>query len=1017
MSDTEPEGTPATTLSQSGPAMQATSPVQGITPPQPLDTTGNIIQKWKQFKQVWNNYSIITGLSAQTEDYRVALFLHSLRPEALKMYNGMQFANETECKTLVKIIEKFDEFAIGEVNETYERYVFNGRNQGQDESIDAYIATLRSLAKTCGFCECLADSFLRDRIVLGVKNNNLRKRLLQERKLDLNKCIHICRSTEAALSHLKSISEGMNDNTHDVKRVNEHAKKPPRKLKNDRHSRNDPSKKKTCLFCGRSHPFKKELCPAWGKSCQKCNGRNHFSSVCQKGKSRGVHGVTEQAESDNDDRDDSNDDTIDYEFLAVIAVEPSVHTIEATSGHAREIYTEMTVNEKKIKFQIDCEASINIINQCHTTGSHITPSNKTLKMWNGTDLKPLGVTRLKVKNPKTQKKYSIEFVVVPDGLTSLIGARTAQQMELITVHQDNFVTVPPPHKQLCKDIRKIETADELVRRHADVFSKDLGTLPGTVHLQIDENAEPSITPSRRVPTSLRGKFKDELDQLDSLEVLAKVDEPTAWVSSVVIATKKSGALRICIDQRPLNQVLKRETHRLPILDDLMPELARAKVFSTVDLTAGYWHCVLDDESSLLTTFATPFRRYRWKRLPFGLSASSEIFQKRVSQALEGLNITDDVLIYGVGDTEDEAIADHDQKLEALLQRFRARSIALNKDKLKLRITEVLFMGHIFSKDGLKIDPKKAKTALEMPRPKDVEGVQRLNGFVNYLAKFLPRLADHMEPIRRLTRQDTEFNWTEEQEKAFREVKRLVTTAPVLSHYNPKAELEIQCDASQTGLGAALLQRGRPNAYISRALTETEQRYAQIEKEMLAIVFSLEKFHQYTYGRHVKIQSDHKPLESILQKPLACTPRRLQGMMLRLQKYDYEVRYERGENLHLANTLSRAYLPTTAHPSGAEFEHINAAAFLPMSTSRLKEIQQATDSDGALRILKNVIVCRWPEHRSQVPSQITPYFSMRDELTIQDGVIFRGQRIVVPVSLRRHMKQKLHASHLSAESCL
>ena len=146
------------------------------------------------------------------------------------------------------------------------------------------------------------------------------------------------------------------------------------------------------------------------------------------------------------------------------------------------------------------------------------------------------------------------------------------------------------------------------------------------------------------------KFKAELDRLESLEVLAKVDEPTEWVSSVVIATKKSGALRICIDPRPLNQVLKRETHQLPILDDLMPELVRAKIFSTVDLTAGYWHCILDHESSLLTTFATPFGRYRWKRLPFGLSASSEIFQKQVSQALEGLdgilNITDDVLIYG-----------------------------------------------------------------------------------------------------------------------------------------------------------------------------------------------------------------------------------------------------------------------------------------------------------------------------------------------------------------------------------
>ena len=226
--------------------------------------------------------------------------------------------------------------------------------------------------------------------------------------------------------------------------------------------------------------------------------------------------------------------------------------------------------------------------------------------------------------------------------------------------------------------------------------------------------------------------------------------------------------------------------------------------------------------------------------------SSEIFQKRVNQALEGLegirNITYDILIYGVGD-ENEARIDHDRKLEALLNRCRERGVVLNKNKLKLHISEVSFMGHIFSKEGLKIDPDKVKAILEMPRPEDVEGVQRLNGFVNYLAKFLPRLADQMEPIRRLTRQHTEFEWAEEQEKALQAVKRLVTTAPVLSYYDPKAELELQCDASKKGLGAALLQRGKPIAYASRTLTETEQRYAQIEKEMLTIVFSLEKFNQ------------------------------------------------------------------------------------------------------------------------------------------------------------------------------
>lgn len=142
-----------------------------------------------------------------------------------------------------------------------------------------------------------------------------------------------------------------------------------------------------------------------------------------------------------------------------------------------------------------------------------------------------------------------------------------------------------------------------------------------------------------------------------------------------------------------------------------------------------------------------------------------------------------------------------------------------------------------------MDPEKAKAVEEMRKLENVEGIQRLNGFINYLAKFLPGLADAMEPLRRLTRKDVQWNWSREQDEAFEEVKKLVTTALVLSYYDPKAAREIQCDASQKGLGAALLQKGQPIAYASRALTEIETRYAHIEKEMLAIVFSLEKFHQ------------------------------------------------------------------------------------------------------------------------------------------------------------------------------
>lgn len=319
----------------------------------------------------------------------------------MKIYNGMQFTSETDRRTLSKIIEKFDEFTIGEVNETSERYVFKGWNQGQDKSIDAYITALRSLAKTWWFCDCLADSLLRDCIVFGIKNHALRKRLLQERNLDVKKCIDLCRNSEAASSQIKNIS-GASSTTDDVHRLKVQPTKPPWKQKYDRNAKHHKhQKRKICKFFTGNHPLKKELCPAWQKRCQKCKGRNHFTTVCEKGHACGVHGLSEQPELDSDEHNDSYESS-DYEFLAVIAVGPSIHAVERPSGYAREIYTEMMINDKKIKFQINCGASINIITKCHTTKSHVTPSNKTLKMWNGTEMKLLGTTRLKVTNPKTR---------------------------------------------------------------------------------------------------------------------------------------------------------------------------------------------------------------------------------------------------------------------------------------------------------------------------------------------------------------------------------------------------------------------------------------------------------------------------------------------------------------------------------------------------------------------------------------------------------------------------------------
>ena len=192
------------------------------------------------------------------------------------------------------------------------------------------------------------------------------------------------------------------------------------------------------------------------------------------------------------------------------------------------------------------------------------------------------------------------------------------------------------------------------------------------------------------------------------------------------------------------------------------------------------------------------------------------------------------------------------------------------------------MGHVISEKGLQADPGKVRVVLEMPTPTYVASAWRFIRFTNYLNKFLPRLNDALEPLRKLTSSDVEWFWTDIHDNAVQQVKLLVTNVPVLKYFDSTESLTLQCDASDKGLGEVLLQKGQPISYASRALTDADSRYAQIEKELLAVVYDLERFHTYTYGREVTVESDHKPLEVIFKKLLHRAPKRLQRMIMRVQ---------------------------------------------------------------------------------------------------------------------------------------
>ena len=654
----------------------------------------------------------------------------------------------------------------------------------------------------------------------------------------------------------------------------------------------------------------------------------------------------------------------------------------------------------------------------------VTPTRTQIKAYGGTTLPVVGSVLLKVLRGKV--KYRLDCKLVEHrGIRPLLGRKACLGMKIVS-YLDND-SLNKPNTNGCA-VCTLESADlcsisHLKEKYPKVFGRGTGLLEGHYHIRIDPNAQAVQHPPRRVPVPLRDSLKQTLDDLEDQGIIASVTRPTPWVSSMVVVPKKSGALRICLDPKDLNKAILREHYPLPTIEDIATRLYGAKVFTILDVSKGFWHIALDETSSYLTTFNTPFGRYRWKRMPFGICSAPEVFQRRMHELIEGLQgvevVADDFVTIGCGDNMEAAVKDHDKNLEAFLQRCENAGIKLNPEKIKLRMKEVPFIGHVATEKGLCVDPDKVRAICEMPPPQNVAAVQRLLGLAQYLSKFLPHLSNITKPLRELTQKETEWVWDDVQQQALDTLKEAVTNTPVLRYYNLEEEVTLQCDASQHGLGAALLQKGQPVAYASRALTPTETRHAQIEKELLAIVFACDHFNMYIYGRkEVNIETDHQPLEAIMKKPLYSAPERLQRMLLRLQKYNLLIKYKKGQQMYLADTLSRAYLEAS-HICEAvqELEEIDLTTSLAISAEELQRMRHASADDLILQELRKAIRQGWPASKTDTPECLHAYYDVRDELTAQNELVFKGQRLLVPASLRKEMMVAIHATHIGLEGCV
>ena len=981
-----------------------------IPPPEKMDVDGDVSSNWQDFKDGWNNYYIATGLDKKDKTVIVATLCTFMGKECHRILKYLPLTDQ-ERKDPDTIIKKLEEHFEPKRNVIFERYVFNSCAQDANENYDTYIQKLRELSRTCEYGN-LREQMIRDRIVIGITDNEVRARLLREPDLDLNKTITMCRSSELAQKQIQHIDG--NETTHAVQR------------RGNRHS--------NCIYCGRQHKPKKELCAAYGKRCSACNKMHHFATVCKSkqfvnnDRQQPIHKQTRKKtfQMHEDDDGEELDETLSE-------AEDNNYAIVNANGK-KSFFADVKVQLQNrqaqphiISFQLDSGSTSNTMRLADykkLTTKPPKPSTKRLRMYNNDIMVPVGYARLQCTANGITKM--IDADIVDNAPSSLLSAKSCLDFKLMQFEDCVYRTA----------MTKSLTEECIMEQFSDVF-KGLGRIPGEYHIDIDKTVKPVKHNARRVAAPLQEAVKQKLADLESSRIIAKVTTPTQWINSMV-AVRKPNKLRLCIDPSDLNKAINRNHYPTPTIDDILPSLTKARIFSVVDAKDGFLQVKLDDESSFLTTFYTPFGLYRWLRMPFGIKSAPEEFQRRLDGCLEGLKniavIADDILIYGTGDNDAEAEATHDKAMTALLQRCRECGLKLNKKKLKFKLDSVTYMGHVIGKEGVKPDPEKIRAIINMERPVDVQAVQRLLGMVTYLSKFLPQLSSVCEPLRRLTDHDAVFEWLPQHDDAFTEVKQLLTKAPILRYYDVTKPVEIESDSSSVGLGAVISQEGRPIAYASRALTQTERNYAQIEKECLSLVFATERFEHYILGKdNVTAWTDHKPLEMIFKKSILTSPKRLQRMRLRLQKFSINVLYKSGKTMHISDTLSRASLPVEQESKDQpdyiifkvidEQERREEIANTPMFEDqrvmdhKLAEIQLESKTCVEMQTLMHIIIDGWPDNKQSLPQCARDYWPYRDEMTTADGIIFRGTRIVIPVKLRKKMRIAAHSSHLGEQYTL
>ena len=997
-----------------------------VKPPDPLEIyTGNPAHSWEKWKRKFGIYLQACGASTKPDVQKIGLLLNHIGDRGEEIYTNFTFAPATQDGTPAentkydKVVDKFDQYFTKRDPQLMLREKFwlhLKREPGQ--SFDSWVNTVRERAGECKFPEAFKQQAIRDKITFSCTEDHAKLKLYDEgAALSLEKAMKILSLKEATSQELKESKTASIDFVHKGEKV--HNPKGGQKWKQYKNKSNPAQpprgqESKKCGYCDTKHTPGKKHCPAAKHKCEKCKKVGHFAAICRSTSHKHVSQV--------DSQEGQTPTFVGETTVKNNCIDQGWHIQLNVNG-----------NTDELTWCIDTGAQVSVMPETFykdVYGTLCKPDRKLVGAGD-TPLDTVGCMDLNLTRGKhTQIKEKV--YVVRGASKLLLGVPAIRSLGLIheipgtysikTVEAVRSSQTPPvPDSPLV-------TKEQVVKEYPQLF-QGLGKLEGEHTIILKEDAVPfCLTAPRRVPLPLLDKVKEEIRRLEELDVIETVDEPTDWCAPIVVVPKASGDVRMCVDLTKLNPAVKREVHPMPKVENTLGKIAnpsgKRRLYSKIDANSGFHQLVLDADSRKYTTFITPFGRYMFKRVPYGITSAPEIFQKKMEKVLEGLDgvicHNDDVIIEG--DEDPSSTESHAVRLRAVLARIKQSGLTLNLDKCLFAQTAVGYLGQIVDGLGVRKDPAKVKAIVEFPEPHDITALRRFLGMANQLMKFCNNLAELTQPLRDLLKTSVTWIWGPAQDQAFNAVKTELASDRVLALYNSKYKTIVSADASSYGLGGVLLQvqpsgETRPVAYASRTMTDTERRYAQIEKEALATTWALEHWQDLLIGMQgIEVETDHKPLVPLFStKSIDELPVRIQRFRMRLMRYDFVIKHVSGKQLYTADAFSRSPVEDTSeHNDELQTEtecYVRAVIVnLPASDTRLDQIRQELKKDETLKVVMYHVQHGWPEDKRKVNGPIGAYWRERSHMSIHEGLLLKGRRLVIPETLRCDILRYLHDGH-------